>query len=67
MALGPLTNLALCLDKDFETMNQVRSIHSMGGGVYRGNRSPVAEFNYWFDPLAVDLLYQNLGEVVPIY
>jgi len=67
IALGPLTNLALCLDKDVETMKQVRSIHSMGGGAYRGNRSPVAEFNYWFDPLAVDLLYQNLGEIVPIY
>lgn len=67
IALGPLTNLALCVEKDLETMKQVRSIHSMGGGVHRGNRSPVAEFNYWFDPTAVDLMFTELGPHVPIW
>lgn len=67
IAIGPVTNLALCLDKDLDTMKQVRSIHSMGGGVARGNASPVAEFNYWFDPTAVDRLFTELGPHVPIY
>ena len=35
IALGPVTNLALCVEQDLETMKQVRTIHSMGGGVYR--------------------------------
>src|SRR5699024_4663094 len=67
IAIGPVTNLALCVDKDLETMKKVRSIHSMGGGVHRGNATPVAEFNYWFDPKAVDLLYTQLGTHVPIH
>ena len=67
IALGPVTNLALAVEQDLAVMQQVRSIHSMGGGVYRGNRSPVAEFNYWFDPVAVDRLFTRLGEAVPIY
>lgn len=67
IALGPVTNLALCIEKDIETMKQVRTIHSMGGGVHRGNRSPVAEFNYWFDPTAVDMLYTQLGPHVPVW
>lgn len=67
IALGPLTNIALCIEKNLETMTQVRSIHSMGGGVHKGNRTPVAEFNYWFDPVAVDEVYTKLGEQVPIH
>lgn len=67
IALGPVTNLALCIEEDLNTMKLVRSIHSMGGGVHRGNRSPVAEFNYWFDPTAVDLLYTQLGPHIPIW
>src|SRR5699024_2815832 len=61
IAIGPVTNLALCIDKDLEMMKKVRSIHSMGGGVHKGNVTPVAEFNYWFDPTAVELLYGKLG------
>lgn len=67
IAIGPLTNLALCVDKDPETMKLVRSIHTMGGGVYKGNVTPVAEFNYWFDPTAVELVFSELGPHLPIY
>lgn len=67
IALGPLTNLALAVREDPTAMRHVRQIHTMGGGVYRGNRSPVAEFNYWFDPHAVDLVFQELGPYLPIY
>ena len=66
ITLGPLTNIAYCIDQDMETMKKVKSIHSMGGGVHLGNRTPVAEFNYWFDPHAVNRVFE-LGEYLPIY
>ena|SRR5690554_958240 len=66
ITLGPLTNIALAIEKDFESMKLVKSIHSMGGGVFKGNITPVAEFNYWFDPVAVDIVYERLGKFVPI-
>lgn len=66
ITLGPLTNIAYCIDKDFETMKTVKSIHSMGGGVHRGNRTPVAEFNYWFDPHSVNKVFE-LGEFIPVH
>ncbi len=57
IALGPLTNIALAIQKDPETMKRVKAIWSMGGGVYRGNITPVAEFNYWVDPEAVKIVF----------
>ena len=67
IALGPVTNIALAIDKDIETMKKVKSIHSMGGGVHRGNVTPVAEFNYWFDPTAVEVMFSQLGPHLPIH
>lgn len=67
IALGPLTNIALCIEKDYETMKKVKSIHSMGGSVFTGNVTPVAEFNYWFDAKAVDIVFSKLGSFIPIY
>lgn len=58
IALGPLTNIALAIRKDPETMKKVKKIWSMGGGVHFGNRTPVAEFNYWADPEAVREVYE---------
>lgn len=66
IALGPLTNIAYCIEQDESTMKKVKSIHSMGGGIHRGNRTPVAEFNYWFDPHAVNKVF-SIGEDVPIH
>ena len=66
ITLGPLTNLAFCIDEDMETMKKVKSIHSMGGGVHRGNRTAVAEFNYWYDPHSVNRVFE-LGVDFPIY
>lgn len=65
ISLGPMTNLALAIDQDPEAMKQVKAIWSMGGGVHLGNRTPVAEFNYWFDPEAVRETYA-LGEAIEI-
>ncbi|CEM61573.1 nucleoside hydrolase [Treponema phagedenis] len=67
IALGPLTNLALCIEQDIETMKKIKAIYSMGGSVYRGNVTPVAEFNYWHDPLAVQTVCQKLGAFTDIF
>jgi purine nucleosidase len=65
ISVGPMTNLALAIDQDEATMRKVKKIYSMGGGVFRGNVTPVAEFNYWFDTLSVEKVY-SLGNDVEI-
>ena len=66
IALGPLTNIAVAIQREPETMKKVKKIWSMGGGVYRGNMTPVSEFNYWFDAEAAEITY-GIGEDVDIY
>jgi len=54
IAIGPLTNLALGLQKDAVGMKKLRRVVIMGGAVRtRGNITPFAEFNFFIDPLAV--------------
>ncbi len=66
IALAPLTNIAKAIEKDFETMKNLKCIYSMGGGINRGNITPFAEFNYYVDPKAVQMTY-TLGNFVDIY
>lgn len=61
IALGPLTNLARAIEIDKEVFNNLEEIVSMGGTFKsHGNCSPVAEFNYWVDPHAVQEVLDNL-------
>jgi len=66
MAIGPVTNIALAIRKDKETMKKVKAIYTMGGGVYKGNITPVAEFNYWYDAIAAKEMF-SIGEDVDIH
>lgn len=66
VTIGPLTNIGLAIQKDFETMKQVKAIYSMGGGIERSNVTPYAEFNFWFDALSVKLLL-DLGKFIPVH
>ena len=66
IALGPLTNLALAMEKDLSAMKKIKAIYSMGGGILCGNVTPVAEFNYWFDPESVERVLE-LTKDVPFY
>lgn len=55
-ALGPPTNLALAIRKDPSIVPLVKRVVYMGGAIdVRGNSSPAAEFNWWFDPEAVKI------------
>lgn len=51
---GSLTNLCLLLREFPDVLTKMRQIVIMGGSTGRGNRTPAAEFNIYFDPCAFD-------------
>lgn len=61
IAIGPLTNLAHLIAYDEEAFHRIEKLISMGGN-YRshGNCSPVAEYNYWEDPEAASMVYEQM-------
>lgn len=64
IATGPLTNLALALQRDREGMGKLKAVAIMGGAVRtKGNITPYAEFNIFSDPLAAKIV---LGSGLPI-
>ncbi|MBM4332033.1 MAG: nucleoside hydrolase [Deltaproteobacteria bacterium] len=59
MAIGPLTNIALGLQKDPEGMRKLKEVVIMGGAVRtKGNITPRAEFNIFVDPLAAQMVFE---------
>lgn len=65
ITLGPLTNVALAIQKDKETMKHLRSITIMGGSFERkGNTTLYAEYNIWFDAEAADIVVKELADDV---
>ena len=52
-ALGPLTNIALALNREPRIASRIKRIVAMGGGYFEGgNVTPAAEFNIYVDPQA---------------
>ncbi|MGQ9646898.1 MAG: nucleoside hydrolase [Thermodesulfobacteriota bacterium] len=69
IATGPLTNLALALQKDPKGMRKLREVVIMGGAVRTmGNMTPYAEFNIFSDPLAAKIVFESglLITLVPL-
>ena len=57
-ALGPLTNLALALQKQPAIADKLAEIVLMGGGLFEGgNITPAAEFNIYVDPEAATAVF----------
>jgi len=57
IATAPLTNLALAIRRDPETMRHLRSLVVMGGAIrVPGNVGPVSEFNFAADPEAAAIV-----------
>lgn len=65
LALGPLTNMAKVIEKDKEALHLAKEIIVMGGAArINGNCSPVAEYNFWVDPDAAKVFFnENLENV----
>ncbi len=60
IALGPVTNIALAILKEPETMKKIKRIWSMGtGGFGPGNTTPVAEFNVYVDAESYSILLNS--------
>ena len=60
VTLGPLTNIALALQKDPSIAKAVKRCVVMGAVAdHIGNVTQVAEFNMWVDPEAVDVVLRS--------
>lgn len=57
LAIGPLSNIARAFQKDPQLPGLIRDIVIMGGAIdVCGNMSRVAEFNFFIDPEAADIV-----------
>jgi inosine-uridine nucleoside N-ribohydrolase len=64
VAVGPLTNIAVLLDRTGG--DNVERIVLMGGAIAEGNMTPAAEFNVWADPEAADRVFRSGIDVTMI-
>jgi purine nucleosidase len=63
--LGPLTNIAMALQKQPAIANRIAKIVLMGGGYFEGgNITPTAEFNIYVDPQAADIVLKCGAPIV---
>lgn len=57
VTLGPLTNIARALERDPDLPGRIKRTVVMGAVAdHIGNQTPVAEFNMWVDPHAVQVV-----------
>ncbi|MCF2447762.1 nucleoside hydrolase [Dyadobacter sp. CY345] len=56
---GPLTNIAAFLLAFPNLKNRIERISLMGGGIFRGNMTPLAEFNIYADPEAASIVFKS--------
>ncbi|MGL5977777.1 MAG: nucleoside hydrolase [Erysipelotrichaceae bacterium] len=66
IALGPLTNIAQAQAHDSNFGARIKHIYTMGGSMTRGNVTPHAEFNYWFDALAANQVLTTIAQMTNI-
>ena len=60
LAIGPLTNLATALRNRPDLADKIESVVIMGGNVnVPGNATKSAEFNFWFDPEAAQIVLRS--------
>ena len=62
LCLGPLTNLALAINKDKNILKKAKQIVMMGGNVTAPGNTPnkVSEWNFYADPSAVQVFLENI-------
>jgi inosine-uridine nucleoside N-ribohydrolase len=60
VTIGPLTNVAIAMQGSSEFSGAVKSVVMMGGtAACAGNITPAAEFNFWQDPEAADIVFRS--------
>lgn len=60
LAIGPLTNIAIALRLRPDLATKIAGLVMMGGAVHTGgNASKSAEFNFWFDPEAAQVVLRS--------
>lgn len=63
VATAPLTNVGMALRMAPDIAENIERIVLMGGGVHLGNRTPVAEANFYDDPEAAQIVLHSGCEV----
>lgn len=58
-AVGPLTNIAILLKAYPELHSKIEKLSIMGGGLKYGNTTPTAEFNFYVDPEAAQVVFNS--------
>ncbi len=59
IAIGPLTNVAMAIEKEPKIMSYIKEISIMGGSTSFGNVSATAEFNIFADPEAAQIVFSS--------
>jgi pyrimidine-specific ribonucleoside hydrolase len=59
VATGPLTNIATFLSAYPHLKSKIQCISLMGGGIFRGNMTPLAEFNIYIAPEAAAIVFRS--------
>jgi purine nucleosidase len=58
--LGPMTNIAVAMQKEPRIISRIKRIVAMGGGYFEaGNVTPAAEFNIYVDPQAAEFVFAS--------
>lgn len=60
VALGPLTNIACAIEKNKDFSKNIKKLIIMGGAEDMGNVTPFAEFNFYKDPKAAKIVFENI-------
>ena len=63
VAIGPLTNLALAIERDPSWVHRLAGISIMGGSTVGGNVTPTAEFNIYADPEAAARVFASGADI----
>ena len=66
LAVGPLTNVALAIDRDPDLRRHLAGLTIMGGSAGPGNITSVAEFNIWADPEAAATVFEKAAPVTMV-
>ncbi len=65
-ATGPLTNIAKAIKQDPSIIENIDSIILMGGALECGNITPYAEFNFFADPEAAEIVLNSKCKIFMI-